>query len=135
MKIEVSTQVNATLDAVWQAWTTPDDINQWNAASDDWCNPRSQLDLRVGGRFNYRMEARDGSAGFDFGGTFTQVQAPRLLAYRMGDDREVEVRFVADAQGVTVTEIFDAESMNPPEMQRAGWQAILDRFARHVENK
>lgn len=135
MKIEVNTEVKAPLNTVWNAWTTPEDINQWNAASDDWCNPRSQLDLRVGGRFNYRMEARDGSAGFDFEGTFTQVEAPRLLAYRMDDDREVEVRFVANAQGVTVTEIFDAEDMNPAEMQRGGWQAILDRFAQHVENK
>lgn len=135
MKIEVSTQVKAPLDIVWQAWTTPEDINQWNAASDDWCNPRSQLDLRVGGRFNYRMEARDGSSGFDFEGTFIQVMAPLVLAYRMDDQREVVVEFEALADAVVVKETFDTEDQNTAELQRQGWQAILDRFARHVETK
>ena len=135
MKITINTAVRAPLDLVWQAWTTPEDINQWNAASDDWHNPRSQIDLRVGGRFNYRMEARDGSSGFDFEGTFTQVEAPLLLAYRMDDDREVVVQFEATESGVVVTESFDTEDQNTAELQRQGWQAILDRFARHVEHK
>lgn len=135
MKIAISTQVKAPLDVVWQAWTTPEDINQWNAASDDWCNPRSTIDLRVGGRFNYRMEARDGSGGFDFEGTFIQVEAPLVLAYRMDDDRQVVVEFEARPDAVVVTETFDTEDQNTAELQRQGWQAILDRFARHVEAK
>lgn len=135
MKIAISTQVKAPLDVVWQAWTTPEDINQWNAASDDWCNPRSTIDLRVGGRFNYRMEARDGSGGFDFEGTFIQVEAPLVLAYRMDDDRQVVVEFEARSDAVVVTETFDTEDQNTAELQRQGWQAILDRFARHVEAK
>lgn len=135
MKLTISTQVKAPLEIVWQAWTTPEDINQWNAASDDWCNPRSTIDLRVGGRFNYRMEARDGSAGFDFEGTFIQVEAPLVLAYRMDDDRQVVVEFEAQPDGVVVKETFDTEDQNTAELQRQGWQAILDRFARHVEAK
>ncbi|MFG1497189.1 SRPBCC family protein [Saccharospirillum sp. HFRX-1] len=135
MKITISTQVKAPLEIVWQAWTTPEDINQWNAASDDWCNPRSTIDLRVGGRFNYRMEARDGSAGFDFEGTFIQVEAPLVLAYRMDDDRQVVVEFEAQPDAVVVKETFDTEDQNTAELQRQGWQAILDRFARHVEAK
>jgi len=135
MKIAISTQVQAPLDVVWKAWTTPEDINQWNAASDDWCNPRSTIDLRVGGRFNYRMEARDGSSGFDFEGTFIQVEAPLVLAYRMDDDRQVVVEFEARPDAVVVTETFDTEDQNSAELQRQGWQAILDRFARHVEAK
>jgi uncharacterized protein YndB with AHSA1/START domain len=133
VKITVETLVKATLDSVWDAWNNPDDINQWNAASDDWHTTRSAVDLREGGKFSARMEARDGSAGFDFEGTYTRVVPQRLIEYRMEDGREVRVEFSETDEGVQVRETFDAETENAPEVQRGGWQAILDNFARHVE--
>jgi uncharacterized protein YndB with AHSA1/START domain len=132
MKITVETLVRAPIARVWQAWTTPADIRQWNAASDDWHTPRASVDLREGGTFSSRMEARDGSMGFDFAGTYTRVDAPHLIEAAFGD-RTLRVEFVPGAEGVTVRETFDAESTHPVEQQRQGWQAILDRFARHVE--
>lgn len=133
MKITIETVVRAPLARVWAAWNTPADIMQWNAASPDWHTPRSTVDLREGGRFTARMEARDGSEGFDFEATYTRVVPQRLIAFRMTDGREATVEFTERAGGVLVTESFDAESENPPEMQRTGWQAILDNFARYVE--
>lgn len=133
MKITVRTLASAGLDRVWEAWNTPAEIERWNAASDDWHTTRSTVDLREGGRFLSRMEAKDGSVGFDFEGTYTRVEPKRLIAYRMSDGREAEVEFTEQEGGVLVTETFDAESENSPELQRAGWQAILDSFARHVE--
>lgn len=135
MKITVETVVKADLDTVWAAWNDPDDIKQWNAASDDWHTTRSAVDLREGGRFSARMEAKDGSEGFDFEGTYTRVEAPKAIEYRMEDGREVEVEFTASGDGVLVRETFDAETENAPELQRQGWQAILESFARHVEAK
>lgn len=133
MKITVETFVKATPQRVWEAWNAPADIMQWNNASPDWHTPRATVDLRDGGTFTSRMEARDGSMGFDFGGTYTKVVPQRLIEYRMGDGREVQVEFTAKDGGVAVKETFDAESTNPAEMQRGGWQAILDNFKRHVE--
>jgi uncharacterized protein YndB with AHSA1/START domain len=133
MKITVEKLVNAKLDQVWRAWSNPDDINQWNAASDDWHTPRSAVDLREGGKFVVRMEARDGSEGFDFEGSYTRVVPNRLIEYRMSDGRECKVEFTERSGSVLVKETFDAETMNTPELQRQGWQAILDNFARHVE--
>ena len=133
MKITVETLVRGNLDSVWDAWSNPDDIKQWNAASDDWHTTRSAVDLREGGKFSSRMEAKDGSAGFDFEGTYTRVVPQRLIEYRMDDGREVKVQFSEAADGVLVRETFDAENENDPEVQREGWQAILDGFARHVE--
>jgi len=135
MKIEVEVLVKADPQVVWDSWNNPSDIEQWNAASDDWHTTSSSVDLRVGGRFLSRMEAKDGSAGFDFGGTFVKVEAPRLLMYRMNDGREVTVQFQETSGGVLVKEEFDAEMENNPELQRNGWQAILNNFARHVESK
>lgn len=135
MKITIETLVRADLDQVWKAWNTPEDIKQWNAASDDWHTTRSTVDLREGGKFLSRMEAKDGSFGFDFEGTYTRVVPQQTIEYRMEDGREVQSEFVAQADGVLVKSTFDAESENSPEMQRAGWQAILDNFARHVEAK
>lgn len=132
MKITVEATVNAPLQKVWDAWITPADIVQWNAASDDWHTTSARVDLRVGGEFSARMEAKDGSVGFDFAGEYTAVEPGRLIAYRMGDGREVTVEFIAVGNAVTVRETFDAETVHSPEMQREGWQAILDRFARHV---
>jgi uncharacterized protein YndB with AHSA1/START domain len=135
MKITVETLVKAGLDPVWRAWNDPEDIKQWNAASDDWHTTQSTVDLREGGKFSARMEAKDGSFGFDFEGTYTRVAPYKLIEYRMDDDRTCKVEFVEEAGGVRVRETFDAETENAPEMQRQGWQAILDNFARHVEGK
>jgi uncharacterized protein YndB with AHSA1/START domain len=135
MKITVETNVNAEPGKVWDAWNSPDDIKQWNSAHEDWHTTRSTVDLREGGTFVSRMEAKDGSVGFDFGGTYTRVVPGQVIEYRMGDGREVTVEFVEGPGGVLVRETFDAESENPPELQRQGWQAILDNFGRYVEAK
>lgn len=134
MKIRVETTVAAPIERVWAAWTTPEDITQWNAASDDWHTPRASVDLRVGGTFTFRMEARDGSAGFDFAGTYTKIEPQRLIECEFGG-RTLRVEFIPGPDGVTVRETFDAEGIHSEEEQRAGWQAILDNFARHVERK
>jgi uncharacterized protein YndB with AHSA1/START domain len=131
MQITVATTINAPLDAVWHAWNTPADILQWNTASDDWHTVRAQVDLREGGQFSSRMEAKDGSMGFDFAGTYTRVVTGQLIASEFGG-RTLVVEFEARPQGVTVRETFDAEPSHPIEQQRAGWQSILERFARHV---
>ncbi len=134
MKITVETHIAAPIDLVWRAWTTPADIVQWNAASDDWHTTTASVDLREGGTFSSRMEAKDGSMGFDFAGTYTRVVEHSLIACLLGD-RELLVEFLPDADGVTVRETFDAEETHSEEQQRAGWQAILDNFARHVAQK
>ena len=133
MKITVETVVKAKATRVWDSWNNPADIKQWNNASDDWHTTRAAVDLREGGKFLARMEARDGSEGFDFEGTYTRVVPNKAIEYRMGDGREVKVEFVERADGVLVRETFDAESANTPELQRQGWQSILDNFGRHVE--
>lgn len=135
MKITVETTVNADLDTVWNAWNSPEDIKQWNSAQDDWHTTKSTVDLREGGTFLSRMEAKDGSAGFDFEGTYTRVVPKERIAYEMSDGREVEVEFAERPEGVHVKEVFDAETENSPEMQRQGWQSILDNFARYVEGQ
>lgn len=131
MNVTVETTVAAPADAVWRAYTTPEAIVQWNAASDDWHTTAASVDLREGGAFSSRMEAKDGSEGFDFAGTYTRIVPGRLIEYAFGD-RTARVEFdpVGDAVRVRVT--FDAETTHPVEQQRAGWQAILDNFARHV---
>jgi uncharacterized protein YndB with AHSA1/START domain len=135
MKITVETVVKAPLSKVWTAWNTPGDITQWNTAQDDWHTTRAAVDLREGGTFSARMEAKDGSVGFDFEGTYTRVVPNKLIEYRMSDGRECKVEFVEQKSGVRVRETFDAENENPAEMQRTGWQAILDNFGRYVEAK
>jgi uncharacterized protein YndB with AHSA1/START domain len=136
MPIVVSTLVSAPLSVVWRAYTTPEDIQVWNAASADWHTPAASVDLRTGGRFCFRMEARDGSGGFDFEGVYTRVEPMRRLEYDFGDRHAVvtfkEVDPGAAAAGVEVTVAFDPETTHPEEAQREGWQAILDHFARHV---
>lgn len=131
----METVVKSELKKVWDAWNSPEDIKKWNAASDDWHTARSTVDLRDGGKFSSRMEAKDGSAGFDFEGTYTRIVPQKLIEYRMSDGREVRVEFSQSVGGVLVKETFDAESENSPEIQREGWQAILDNFGRHVEAK
>ena len=132
MKIIVETLVNAPIAKVWSAYTTPADIKQWNSASDDWHTTQSAVDLRVGGAFSSRMEAKDGSFGFDFAGTYTTIIPNKLIEYSFGDRIGV-VEFIQGSKGVTVRVTFDAEAMHPEEQQRQGWQAILNNFTKHVE--
>jgi uncharacterized protein YndB with AHSA1/START domain len=134
MKITVETTVKAPVAQVWQAWTTPADIMLWNTASSDWHTTKASVDLREGGAFSSRMEAKDGSMGFDFAGNYTRVLPQQLLEFSFGD-RSATVEFIAGPDGVTVRESFDAETGNSIEQQRQGWQAILDNFARHVQAK
>jgi uncharacterized protein YndB with AHSA1/START domain len=134
-KITVETFVNAPIAKVWSAYTMPEDIKQWNTASADWHTTKATVDLRVGGAFSSRMEAKDGSFGFDFAGTYTNIVPMALIEYAFGDRMGV-VEFVNDAgnaNGVTVRVSFDAESENTLDRQRQGWQAILNNFAKHVE--
>ena len=131
MKITVETTVAAPVAEVWRAWTTPADIQQWNTASEEWHTTTASVDLRVGGNFSSRMEAKDGSMGFDFAGTYTAIVPNKLIEYSFGD-RAARVEFEAGAQSVKVRVTFDAENENPVEQQRGGWQAILDNFAKHV---
>ncbi len=135
MKITVETVVKAAPGKVWDAWNNPDDIKAWNSAHESWHTTRSEVDLREGGTFVSRMEAKDGSAGFDFEGTYTRVVPGQAIEYRMSDGREVTVEFAEAPGGVLVRETFDAESENEAELQRQGWQAILDNFGRYVEAK
>lgn len=135
MKIVIEATIKASLSRVWNVWNNPDDIKQWNAASDDWHTTRSVVDLREGGKFLSRMEAKDGSVGFDFEGTYTRIVPHRTIEYRMSDGREVEVQFVERGDRIHVQTTFDAEISNPAEIQRAGWQAILNNFRQYIENK
>lgn len=132
MQITVETIVKAPVASVWAAYTTPEDIKQWNTASEDWHTTQSFVDLRVGGAFTSRMEAKDGSFGFDFAGTYTKIVPNERIEYAFGDRTGV-VEFIDEASGVKVRVTFDAESQHPVEQQRQGWQAILNNFAKHVE--
>lgn len=134
MTITVDITIAAPVDAVWRAYTTPDDIVQWNAASDDWHTTRATVDLRVGGEFCSRMEAKDGSFGFDFAGTYTAIVPHERIEYAFGE-RSATVTFAEDAGRTTVRVTFEAETTHPVEQQRAGWQAILANFAKHVEQR
>ncbi|HSZ10753.1 MAG TPA: SRPBCC family protein [Rhizomicrobium sp.] len=134
MRITVETHVAAPIDVVWKAYTNPEDIKQWNAASDDWHTTAASADLREGGKFSSRMEAKDGSMGFDFAGTYTKIVPLKRIEYAFGD-RTAEVDFTQSAGGVDVRVTFDAETTHPVEQQRGGWQAILNNFARHVETR
>lgn len=133
--ITVRVTVSAPLRRVWEKWITPQDVMQWNSASDDWHTPSAQNDLRVGGTFTFRMASRDGSMGFDFSGVYHEVIPEKKIAYTMEDGRKVSVEFNVQDNGVKVTEIFDMEQENTAELQRAGWQAILDNFKRYVEKE
>jgi uncharacterized protein YndB with AHSA1/START domain len=134
MKIVVSTLVQAPISEVWRAYTTPEDIKLWNAASPDWHTTSATVDLRPGGKFSSRMEAKDGSFGFDFAGEYTSVVQHKLIKYAFGD-RVATVEFIEGTGGVTVRVTFDSEATHSEEQQRSGWQAILDNFARHVTGK
>ena len=131
MKITVSAVIVAPIADVWRRYNAPDDIKVWNTASPDWHTTASVVDLRVGGKFSSRMEAKDGSFGFDFEGQYTVVEAPRLIEYEFGG-RVGRVEFSEGPGGVTVKVTFDAEETHSEDQQRDGWQAILDSFGRHV---
>jgi uncharacterized protein YndB with AHSA1/START domain len=132
MKITVESTVNAPLAKVWKAYTTPEDIVRWNAASDDWHTTSATVDLRVGGEFSSRMEAKDGSFGFDFAGVYTKVDTETLIEYAFGD-RNCTVEFIPNGDAVNVRVAFDPETQNPVERQREGWLAILANFTKYVE--
>lgn len=132
MKVVVSTTVAAPIGRVWDAYSNPEDIRAWNAASDDWHTTESRVDLREGGNFCSRMEAKDGSFGFDFEGTYTKVIPQQLIQYEFGG-RDAAVEFKEAEDGVLVTVSFDSEDSHSLEQQREGWQAILNRFKAHVE--
>lgn len=131
--ITIEAHVPVPPETAWRAFTNPDAITAWNFASPDWCCPKAEVDLRVGGTHRARMEARDGSFGFDFEGTYEEVDAPRALTLRIADGRRARTTFEAVAGGTRVRTVFDPESVNPVDMQRAGWQAILDTYAAYVE--
>ena len=135
MRISIETEINADLSAVWDAWVTPEDITCWHFALDEWCCPKAALDLKAGGNFNYRMEAMDGSAGFDFKGQFMKINPHKSIYYTLGDERVVELHFIKTNNGVKVVETFEAEDENTAEQQKQGWLSIFNNFKKHVENK
>lgn len=134
-QVTIETTVQAPVEKVWDTWTQPEHITKWNAASEDWHTPSATNDLRTGGSFTSRMEAKDGSVGFDFGGVYDEVQEHKLISYTMDDGRRVSVSFDAQGDTTKVVETFDAELQNSVEMQRSGWQSILDNFRRYTEAK
>ena len=134
-KITVTALINAPVSKIWKTWTTPSDIMVWCAADPGWHVPSSENDLKVGGKFKTRMEAKDGSFGFDFEGVYDTVTLYKEITYTMGDGRVATTIFNEENNATTVTTTFDAENMNPIDMQKAGWQAILDNFAAYVEKQ
>ncbi len=131
--ITVGAEINAPVEKVWEFWTDPKHIVRWNNASDDWHTPKAENDLRVGGKFLSRMEAKDGSMGFDFIGVYSKVEPLRQIEYTLEDDRTVQISFAADGDKTTVTETFEAEQENTLELQQFGWQSIVNNFKRYVE--
>lgn len=134
-KITIETTVQAPIEKVWELYNEPTHVKKWNSASDDWHTPRAENDLRAGGNFLYRMEAKDGSFGFDFFGTYDEVIPPEKIDYTLGDGRKVSITFKAQGNETEIVITFDAESENPIEMQQQGWQAILDSFKKYTEKK
>ena len=132
-QITVGTTIEAPIQRVWEAYTTPADITRWNFASDDWCCPSAEADLKVGGIYKARMEAKDGSFGFDFEAVYREVEPCKAIALAMSDGRKMRTTFEAAGEGTKVTTVLDAETQNSMEMQRDGWQAILDNFGAYVQ--
>ena len=131
--VTIKASINAPIEKVWKKWTSPDDITQWNNASDGWYTPRAENDLTAGGKFSYRMEAKDGSMGFDFRGVYNQVIIHKQIDCTLGDGRKMQVVFSAHGDKTEVVETFETESTNSIELQRNGWQAILDNFKKFAE--
>ncbi|MMZ64012.1 hypothetical protein D1872_263060 [compost metagenome] len=132
-KVTVQAVIQAPVEKVWSCWTEPQHITKWNQASEDWHAPRAENDLRPGGKFTTRMEAKDGRMGFDFGGVYDEVRTHEWISYTMGDGRRVEISFSGQGGETKVVETFDPESTHPVEFQQAGWQAILDNFKKYTE--
>lgn len=130
----MSATIDAGIEKVWKYWTEPRHITNWNTATDEWHTPKAENDLKEGGRFVYRMEAKDGSFGFDFGGEYTEIREKELLAYKLDDGRKAKVSFEEKDEKVTLTEEFEVEDQNPVEMQKEGWQAILSNFKKYTES-
>ena len=131
--ITIESTINAPVEKVWEYWTKPEHIVKWNNASEDWHTTRAENDLRAGGSFISRMEAKDGSFGFDFGGIYDEVRDNEYIEYTMGDGRKAKITFTSNGDSTQVLESFEAEQTNPIEMQRGGWQAILDNFKKYTE--
>lgn len=131
--ITVQSVIHASVSKVWQCWTEPDHITQWNFANNDWHCPKAENSLTVGGRFSYTMASKDGSFSFDFWGVYDQVELYKSINYSLGDGRKMSVSFIAENDATLIKQIFDPEEINPAEIQAAGWQAILDSFKKHVE--
>jgi len=131
--ITVAATVNAPVEKVWQYWTAPQHITQWNNASNDWHTPKATNDLRKDGTFNYRMEAKDNSFGFDFEGRYTDIKTNELIEYVISDGRKVQILFEALNDETHITETFEAEEVHPVELQQDGWQAILNNFKHYTE--
>lgn len=132
-KITVSTLVNAPVEKVWESWTDPKQIIQWNSASPDWHTPKAENDLKEGGRFSSRMEAKDGSMGFDFGGVYVKIEPHRHISYTLDDERKVAIDFAEENGQTKIDQTFEAEEENTLELQQQGWQAIMNNFKKHVE--
>ena len=132
-KVTVETTVHAPIEKVWEYWTEPHHLTRWNSASDDWHSPHAENDLRVGGKFVTRMEARDGSAGFDFGGIYDEVKLHEVISYTMEDGRKVKTTFNGQGNEIEIIQTFDPETEHPIEFQQQGWQAILDNFKKYAE--
>ncbi len=133
VEITVKATVHAPVEKVWECWTDPKHIVNWNHASDDWHSPYAQNDLRAGGKFLFRMEAKDKSSGFDFSGVYDEVEPYKIISFAMGDSRKVKTTFVKRDGKTEITETFDAENVYSIEQQRSGWQAILDNFKKYTE--
>lgn len=134
IKITVQTSVNATIEKVWKIWTTPNDILHWNNASEDWHTTKAENDLKVGGKFSYQMEAKDGSFGFDFEGIYDTVKTNELIAYTMADGRKSIITFKQQGKNINISQTFEAETENTIELQKNGWQAIMNNFKKYIEN-
>jgi uncharacterized protein YndB with AHSA1/START domain len=132
--ITIKSTISVVVAKAWQYWTLPQHITQWNNASDDWHTPLAENDLRVGGKFLYRMEVKDGSMGFDFGGVYDEIKTNELITYTMGDSRKVKITFSSFGNQTKIVTMFEAETENPVELQQGGWQAILDNFKKYTES-
>ncbi len=132
--ITVDALINAPVEKVWKLWSSPEHITKWNNASDDWHTPRAENDLRTGGKFLSRLEAKDGSFGFDFSGVYDDVKTNERIAYTLDDKRKVNITFINEGNTTKVVETFEAESENPLELQRGGWQSILNNFKKYAES-
>jgi uncharacterized protein YndB with AHSA1/START domain len=132
--IKIEAAINAPVEIVWDMFNDPEHVTKWNNASPDWHSPKAENDLRTGGKFNYRMEAKDGSFGFDFGGTYDEVTDNKYIAYTMGDGRKVNVTFEEKDDVTYITENFETETENSIELQQTGWQGILNNFKTYVES-